>query len=128
MNGEGLSILTRQPWPALNQTSQLGVGVTHIGPKTLRFLRARVVRFRGKPQPQGGGFFVALPSDLRSEDERFLCYGAVQSSTTSPVTLENSRTLFVTSVTPKLRAWAAIMVSKGPMGVPRDSNCVRSVP
>ncbi|MCX7409809.1 MAG: hypothetical protein NTZ32_17170, partial [Planctomycetales bacterium] len=45
MIGEGLSILTRQPWPALNQTNQLGIGVTHIEPKMLRFL-LRAVRCR----------------------------------------------------------------------------------
>ena len=45
MIGEGLSILTRQPWPALNQTSQLGISFTRIEPKMLRFL-LRAVRYR----------------------------------------------------------------------------------
>jgi len=31
--GEGLPILTRQPWPALDQTSQLGIGFTRLGPE-----------------------------------------------------------------------------------------------
>ena len=48
--------------------------------------------------------------------------GQVQSSTTKPVTRDNSRTLFVIKIVPALSAWAAIMLSRGPMGVPCDSN------
>lgn len=42
---EGLSILASQPWPAIDQTSQLGISFTRIGPKMLRFL-LRAVRCR----------------------------------------------------------------------------------
>jgi len=45
MIGEGLPVLIRQPWPTLNQTSQLGISFTRIEPKMLRFL-LRAVRYR----------------------------------------------------------------------------------
>ena len=42
---KGLPVLIRQPWPAPDQTSQLGIGFTRIEPKMLRFL-LRAVRCR----------------------------------------------------------------------------------
>ena len=53
---------------------------------------------------------------------------AVQSSIWRPDTRSNSRVLLVTSVAPRLRAWAAMRVSSGPMGMPRSSREARTRP
>ena len=52
----------------------------------------------------------------------------VQFSTRSFGTLENSAALFVTRVRSRQRAWAAIRVSRGPMGVPLRSSAARISP
>ena len=44
---------------------------------------------------------------------------SAQFSRSSSGTRSNSRTLFVTRVIPSARAWAAISISSGPIGVPR---------
>jgi len=48
-----------------------------------------------------------------------------QASTFRPLTRLNSPALAVTSVAPRLRAWAAMNRSTGPMGVPVASNAAR---
>ena len=54
--------------------------------------------------------------------------GYAQFSTLRPSTLPNSSTLFVTNVTAKLRAWAAIIRSSGPIVLPLRSNDARIAP
>lgn len=48
-----------------------------------------------------------------------------QARTLSPLTRLNSPALAVTRVAPRLRAWAAIRRSSGPMGVPASSRAAR---
>lgn len=52
----------------------------------------------------------------------------IQSSTCNPGTRRNSPRLFVINSVFKLRAWAAINVSSGPMGVPASSSRDRMSP
>lgn len=56
----------------------------------------------------------------------FGAYQRDQSFRGKPGTRVNSFVLLVTSVLPRLKAWAAISMSSGPMGVPLDSNAVRN--
>ncbi len=64
MIGEGLPVIIRQPWPAPDQTSQLGIGFTRIGLKMLRFLlRAGIVQVGVKPQLLG--LFVGCVTGIR---------------------------------------------------------------
>ena len=51
-----------------------------------------------------------------------------QFSTGRPATRRNSRSLFVTSVASEDSAWAAMSVSRGPMGVPLSSRAARTWP
>lgn len=51
-----------------------------------------------------------------------------QSATARRGTLRNSRRLCVTSVAPRLKAWAPIWVSSGPTGVPAFSSAARTTP
>ena len=60
---------------------------------------------------------VAAPGPERHASSQF--------STLSPGTRENSPTLLVTTVRLKARAWAAISMSFGPMGVPCRSSRLR---
>lgn len=55
-------------------------------------------------------------------------HSADQSSAFNPATRLNSRVLFVTTVRPSARAWAAISRSMLPIGVPARSNSARTAP
>jgi len=69
----------------------------------------------------GGDFWDEL-SGIRPMNDSAQEIGGTQFSTRRPGTWANSRVLLVTSVACWLRAWAAIMVSSEPIGVPRRSR------
>ena len=55
-------------------------------------------------------------------------YDDSQFSMRKPTTRRNSRSLLVTRVMPNDRAWEAISVSSGPMGMPASSSVTRTLP
>ena len=57
-----------------------------------------------------------------------LSHSSRQFSRSSPLTRPNSRRLSVTSTSPSARAWAAISMSLGPIGRPRRSRSMRTLP
>jgi len=69
-----------------------------------------------------GGDFGDELSGIRPMNDSAQEIGGTQFSTRRPGTWANSRVLLVTSVACWLRAWAAIMVSSEPIGVPRRSR------
>ena len=58
----------------------------------------------------------------------WVAFYAIQFCSLSLGTRSNSRVLLVTSVAPRLRAWAAMSVSSAPMGAPARSSAARTAP
>src|SRR5581483_9136837 len=75
---------------------------------------------------QGGGEAAVEGVGVVQQEVEHPRQGASQSSRGSPGTRPNSCVLCVTSVTPWVKAIAAIWVSSGPIGVPRRSRYIRT--
>lgn len=90
-------------------------------PAPLRLTYLKPKRF---PQDEHNGAVSRNTRGKRSRDQ----VAPAQLSSCRPGTLANSRVLLVTSRACWLRAWAAIMVSSAPMGVPRRSRSARKSP
>jgi hypothetical protein len=73
-------------------------------------------------------FAGALQSSLGGSATESQGTNYLQSSTCSPRTRWNSLPLLVIKVAPRLSAWAAIRVSRAPIGVPELSRAARTVP